>query len=84
MPATIPKKPVSSAIAARPKPLARGIGERGQGQHGERDEAADEVIAGRGARIRLEERVVDHVQRDQRERCQEERVRPHGRSTSLI
>ena len=32
----------------------------------------------------VQEGVVDHVQCDQCDRCQEERVRPHGRSTSLI
>ena len=37
----------------------------GQPEHGQRDEAADEVVAGRGARLGLHEVVVDHVQRDQ-------------------
>ena len=41
-----------------------GIGPGRERENGERDEAADEVIAGRRARRRLEEAVVEHVQRD--------------------
>ena len=41
-----------------------GIGPSRERENGEQDEAADEVIAGRRARSRLEEAVIEHVQRD--------------------
>ena len=44
----------------------------GKAQQGERDEPADEMVARRGAGLRLQEVVVDHVQRDQGDRDQEQ------------
>ena len=50
------------------------VGRRRQPERRQRHEAADEMIAGRGARLRLEERVVDHVQRDHPDRNEEDPV----------
>ena len=60
-------------MAARaPGPQATVEQSRGAEQ-GERDEPADEVIAGRRPRIRLQEAVVDDVQRDGADREPRER-----------
>ena len=50
-------RPAPAAAQARIRPGR-------EREHGERDEAADEVIARRRARRRLQEAVVEHVQRD--------------------
>jgi hypothetical protein len=47
---------------------------RRQPEHGQRHQAADHVIAGRRARLRLQEGVVGHVQRDHADRRQEDPV----------
>ena len=44
------------------------VGPRGEDEHGQRDEAADEVVARRRPRLRLEEVVVRDVERDDPER----------------
>ncbi len=41
-------------------------------EQGERDEPADEMVARRGAGLRLQVVVVDHVQREQGDPCQEQ------------
>ena len=72
MPAAIPSTPKNSASAPRRPPRRRGYAHAARPSSGERHEAAGEVVAGRGARLRLDEVVVEHVQRDQGDRDQEE------------
>ena len=57
---------ISTAFASRARAQSRvdGAGER---QEPERDERADEVVTGRDPGVRLEEVVVDDVERDDRE-----------------
>ena len=61
---------------APPSAQAR-MGPGREREQGERDESADEVIAGGGPGLRLDEPVIDHVDRDDREREPERREARH-------
>ena len=63
MMATMPKPPAARAIEARSPERGRGYVQAAATSKA-RHQAADEMIAGRRARLRLQEAVVDDVQRD--------------------
>ena len=72
MPVAMPSTPMTAASAPWTAPRIRGKRPRREAEEGERDEGADDVVAGRGARLRLHDVVVEDVQRDQREADPEE------------
>ena len=74
MPPAMPNTPRDQRERAAPAAAQARISPGGEPEQGERDEAADEVVAGRGAGLRLQEVVVEHVQRDQGDRDEEEDV----------
>ena len=59
------------AIAAPRSGADAGIGPGCEREDRQRDQTAEDVIAGRSARLRLKERVVDDVQGDRPDRRRE-------------
>ena len=62
-----PEDPEEEGDAARGAGAEAAVYPRSDEQHGERHEAAHQMVAGRHAGLRLQEVVVDDVDRDQRE-----------------